>query len=109
MSDEQDQPENEGLELVVPFTVCQSAGGPYDDTSFVAGFQAGTIDQALKTGAATSAESVKFPMVYVDLLKQLDLIGMNRGYPLMRFTSTDEYPDWAEVTFYASANDLPEA
>lgn len=59
MSDEMDQPQpDEELELVVPFIVCASKGGPFDDDSFVAGFRCGEIDKALAAarvagGAAT--------------------------------------------------------
>lgn len=103
MNDDLDQPGEEGLELVVPFVICQSAGGEFDDDAFVAGFQCGDIDRALAVAAAACAETVRFPMVRTALLKQLDLIAMNRGFPVMRFESTDEYPDWADVRFYASA------
>ena len=31
-------------ELVMPFVVVTSAGGPYDDESYVAGFEASRVD-----------------------------------------------------------------
>lgn len=33
--------------LVMPFVVCASNGGPYEDDSFVAGFALGLLDQKL--------------------------------------------------------------
>lgn len=29
--------------LVMPFVVCESQGGPYDDNAYVAGFEAGNL------------------------------------------------------------------
>lgn len=99
MSDPLDQPEDDGLNLVVPFVVCQSAGGPYDDEAFCAGFQAGEVDRALDMGAAARAETVRFPMARVALLKQFELLAMNRGYPVMKADVSEEWPEWCDVIF----------
>lgn len=105
MTDQLDQPEEDGYQLVVPFIACKSHGGRYDDDSFVAGFQAGQIDQALKSGATAGAVRVWFPMVYATLREQLELIAMNRGYPLVEFALLDGHEDWVDVTFKASVHD----
>ena len=105
MSDEMDQPQEDAYELAVPFVVCKTQGGPFDDDAFVAGFQAGTIDQALRSGPAGFAMKIWFPMVRTALVPQLELLAMNRGYPVVKAESTDEYPDWCDVTFYASEHD----
>lgn len=97
--DELDQPEQDGFGLVVPFIVCQSAGGPFEDDAFCAGFEAGRVDQALAVAAAANAATVRFPMTRTALLKQFDLIGMNRGYPVVDATESDEYPEWCDVVF----------
>lgn len=81
--DGMDQPEDDSYELAVPFIACASQGGTYDDDAFVAGFQAGQIDQALKTASSVMAVRVWFPMVRTDLHKQLELIAMNRGFPVV--------------------------
>jgi hypothetical protein len=99
VSEDLDQPEPDGYTLAVPFIVCKSNGGPYDDDSFVAGFQAGEVDRALDMGAAARAETVRFPMARTDLLKQFELIAMNRGYPVMVAEKSDEWPEWCDVTF----------
>jgi hypothetical protein len=104
--DHLDQPEDDGLHLAVPFIVCQSAGGPYEDDAFCAGFQAGEIDRALDMGAAVRAETITFPMARSALLKQLELIGMNRGYPVMTADVSEEWPQWCTVTFARSAESL---
>lgn len=99
MTDPLDQPEDEGLTLAVPFVVCVSEGGPYEDDAFCAGFQAGEIDRALDMGAASRAETVAFPMVRTALLKQLELLAMNRGYPAVKADVSEEWPEWCDVTF----------
>lgn len=92
-------PEEHGMELAVPFIVCQSKGGPYEDAAFVAGFQCGEIDRALLAGAAVGAQTVRFPIVHSGIVKQLELHAMNRGYPYVTATRSDEWPEWSDVTF----------
>jgi hypothetical protein len=103
VTDDLDQPEPEGMTLAVPFVVCRSNGGPYEDDAFCAGFQAGEVDRALDMGAAARAESIQFPMARTSLLKQFELIGMNRGYPIMTADVSEEWPEWCVVTFSRSA------
>lgn len=88
------------MELEMPFVVCRSKGGPYDDDAFTAGFQAGGIDQALASAAASHATSVHFPIVHTALTRQLDLIGMRWGFPSMHLITSPEWPQWCTVTFY---------
>lgn len=106
VSDELDQPEPEGMTLAVPFTLVASIGGPYDDDAFAAGFQCGEVDRALDMGAAARAETVRFPMTRSALLPQLELIAMNRGYPIMKADVSEEWPEWCDVTFARSADQL---
>jgi hypothetical protein len=96
--DPADEPEAEGYDLVVPFIACLSQGGPYDDDSFVAGFQAGRVDQALAAGAAVGATEVAIT-VLTPLVKQLDLIAMNRGFPIVVADVAAEVPEWSHVVF----------
>lgn len=102
MLDPADQPEDEGYELVVPFVVCTSVGGPFDDDAFVAGFQAGQVDQALKVAGNANASEVRFT-VNSELVKQLELIGMNHGYPHIEAEAPEGAPAWAVVTFRIEA------
>lgn len=97
-----DQPQEDGYELVVPFIACQSHGGTFDDNAFVAGFQAGQIDQALHAGATVGAVTLRFPAVRADLVAQLELICMNRGYPVLDVTAIDGYPEWVDLAVHAS-------
>jgi hypothetical protein len=94
-----DPPDGEkGWGLLMPFVVCESAGGRYDDEAFVAGYQAGQIDQALEVAAAVNATHLAAPLVHAGLVEQLDLIAMRHGYG----TVADETaPGWVAVTFQA--------
>lgn len=67
-------------ELVMPFVVVTSKGGPYDDEAFAAGWACAEIDQALKAVApwnATFARTIRTTVV-----PQVDLIAMKHGYQL---------------------------
>lgn len=98
--DDLDQPESEKYELAVPFIVCQSQGGPFDDDAFVAGFQCGEVDKALTVAAAANATAVRFPTARTALVKQFELLAMNRGYPIMDVTESEEFPQWCDVLFW---------
>jgi len=101
MSD--DQPESEDMTLVVPFIVCASQGGPYDDDAFVAGFACGDVDRALAVAATIHATHVGPLTCRTILLPQLELIAMARGFPVMDTTAISLNPDgpaeWSYVTF----------
>jgi hypothetical protein len=94
-----DAPEEVDFELAVPFVVCTSQGGPYDDAAFVAGFYTGSVDRALQVGKVAEAPVVQ-AVVPSTLLNQLELIGMHRGYPTMRTRVSDD-PAWTYVQFMA--------
>ena len=82
-------------DLVMPFVVCTSQGGPYDDQSFVAGYQLGRLDRDLAVLAALDFASVS-RMLYTDALGQADLIGMRHGYRMDRGYERD---GWSDVDF----------
>jgi hypothetical protein len=96
-TDYQPNDDGDGMELVMPFVVCQSKGGPYDDSAFAAGWQAGAIDQALQVAASGPAVTLRYPMVHAALVPQLELIGMKHGWPKFEAVSTAD--GWCEVTF----------
>lgn len=115
MTDDEDRPEAEGMrmELVVPFIVCTSKGGPYDDDSFVAGFVAGEIDRALSVAAAAGADRLT-RTVRTALVPQLELLAMQHGFLHMHaveVTETPDYPampEWSFVTFSTVGPPKPE-
>jgi len=105
MTDPLDLPEHDGaMELVYPFVVCRSQGGPYDDDTFVAGVQLGRIDAALQVAASVGADRLSCT-VYTTLTRQLELCGMARGYPTVTVVEVSETPEhaamsqWSHVTF----------
>lgn len=84
------------FDLVMPFVVCKSQGGPHDDDAFVAGWRLGQIDQLLSVQGAGW-----FGMIREEDLPQLELIAMRYACEV----STVETPGpWlvAQVTPVAS-------
>lgn len=79
--------------LVMPFVVTQSQGGPYEDHSFVAGYQCGQIDKMLEILDGKSGAQFT---VRRNLLPQLDLVAMRHGYKLH---SDDAEHGWVFVSF----------
>lgn len=94
--------ENQEYELLMPFVVCETQGGPYQDKAFVAGYTAGMIDATLKRMEDLPPEVTSAVMKrYVPpaLVPQLDLIAMQRGV-LLTTEPWDEHPgEWALATF----------
>ena len=100
-TDPTDQPESGEWGLVMPFIACTSNGGPFDDEAFVAGWQAGRINQELEV-ATQAVREARF-CVNSQLVKQLDLVGMRHGFPVVEAEVWDEAPDWTYVTFRREA------
>lgn len=86
------------MELVLPFVSCVSKGGPYDDTAFTAGFQAGRLDQRLAVAAAAQIDALG-ATVYTDLIPQVDLIAMNNGYTMEPQQCGPPAEAWTVVVF----------
>lgn len=104
MPDPLDQPGDEGYGLLYPFTCVTSTGGPYGDAAFVAGVQVGQIDRALTVALASGADRFR-ATVRTDLVRQLELVGMARGFPVViaeEVTETEDHPampEWTFITF----------
>jgi hypothetical protein len=99
MDDVQPDPDGVGFDLVMPFVVCRSQGGPYDDQSFAAGWSAGQMWTSLAVGQATGAVEVSpgVGSVRRDLLPQVELIAMQHGYRWVEADPPDPAADWAEA------------
>jgi hypothetical protein len=93
-----DRPEHDGMEMVLPFVVVTSVGGPYDDESFAAGWQCGEIDRALAVAAVTGATTVHFPIFRTSLQRQVDLIAMKHGFASVVVEPSGEWPEWSALT-----------
>jgi hypothetical protein len=83
-----------GYQMVMPFVVCQSQGGPYEDRSFVAGVQAGSLDHSLSTGPSPTAV-----YLHPDLVPQADLLAMRHGYSLTTEPWVERPDEWVLCTF----------
>lgn len=87
--------DEEGTEyaLIMPFVVCQSHGGPYEDAAFCAGWEMGMLDEQMKRmERAVAVEST----IRAASLPQADLVYMKHGFQI---TSTvyDDSGEWAFV------------
>lgn len=99
------QPEAE-FGLVMPFVVCATQGGPYEDHAFVAGVWFGQIGQILRHCQETGSDPDQFEMpVPTPLVPQLDLLAMHHGFT-MTSEPWSEAPD--EHTFVTFAVPDPE-
>lgn len=83
-------------DLVIPFVACKSQGGPYDDQSFVAGYQAGRIDAALTSLKPVGGTELR-ATIRTDLTRQIDLIAMHHGFS-MTLLPCEEAPGWTFAT-----------
>lgn len=92
-------------DLVMPFVVLESNGGPYDDASFVAGMQY-AMHQAEMAIAAASIQVWTPSAVRSAMLPQYDLLAMDNGF-VMTSEPWDDDPEWAIVTFTRSHDDQP--
>ena len=96
MHDDECEDPDTGFELVMPFKVVKSAGGPYDDESFVAGYRLGQLDNVL---ADRSLEEHVLS-IEPDAVPQADLIAMRHGYSC---TVTEYDVQWSTARFIRQA------
>lgn len=96
MTQPTDQPEP-GRTMIMPFVICESAGGPYDDDSFVAGYTCAALDEKLRVLALHRATPHP-QLVRPAHLPQVDLIAMLHGYKI-HVGEADEATGWSDVTF----------
>lgn len=90
--------------LVMPFVVCRSNGGPYEDQAFVSGWRCGEIDRTLRNMDGVNARATF--VVMAEELPQLDLIAMHRGFALDKKLAgeQDQETGWCVVEFYRPAD-----
>lgn len=98
--------------LVMPFAVCASNGGPYDDEAYVAGFEMGALQARLR---AARHHGLGLPEVVIhrDNVPQADLIAMEVGARMIEGWPEDHGLDnvtvaeWARLRFeWTVAGDL---
>lgn len=102
-----DAPDGDQYSLVMPFVVCRSQGGPYDDDSFVAGVVFGQHNAQLERGGVIDNGVIKpgFP-VPTPLVAQLDLLAMSHSYTLTA-EPVDGMDEWTQVTYTPNAEEQP--
>lgn len=92
MSDDEKTPREYGL--VMPFVLCTSNGGPYDDEAFVVGWEMGALEAWLEAGQPNGAQR----QIHSTAVPQADLLAMRYGYA-MSAEPYDEVPEWTLLTF----------
>jgi hypothetical protein len=84
---------------VMPFVLCRSGGGPYDDEAFSSGWRLGAIGATLAgPGISALSDSIR-----ADERVQADLLAMACGYAMRVDPGTN--PEWLFVTFTRTADD----
>lgn len=79
--------------LVMPFVVCASQGGPYDDAAFVAGYELGHLAARLESGRHHFLRVT----LHTASMPQVDLLAMKCGYT-MRYQVMPQ-DEWSDVEF----------
>jgi hypothetical protein len=79
-----------GYELVMPFLPVQSKGGPHDDAAYVAGYEMGLLDAQLGNSEYDQGRAI-----HGENREQADLIAMRHGY-LAEFTN-DSGDGWVHM------------
>jgi hypothetical protein len=95
----------EPMELVMPFVVCWSNGGPYMDDAFAAGWQAGEIAASVALAERLNVHSLHWPIFRTALTKQIDLVAL-RHNGVAHVVPSDGYPEWGALTItFGGVND----
>lgn len=84
--------------LIMPFVVCASQGGPYDDTAFVAGYECGLVDAELAAKPGVVTKTVRAAS-----MPQVDLIAMRHGFTVDAEPWEDGPDEWVSVVLTPSA------
>lgn len=92
--------------IVMPWVVTTSTGGPYDDRSFAAGFQAGAIISDINRFAAERRWPSISGTVYTAVIPQLDQIAMAYGV-VCRSEPCPGHDDWSHVIFTFPEGEQP--
>lgn len=83
-------------ELLMPFVVCASHGGPFDDVAFCAGYECGTIAARLEI----EQPAVLQASVRTANVPQFDLIAMHTGYAIAAAEFDQAlFEGWSRIEF----------
>lgn len=81
--------------IMMPFVVCKSEGGPYDDDSFTAGYECGLLDHLLSHGPISYQCYIR-----VGNVPQADLIAMRHGFTMSSEPWEDCPEEWSLAKFH---------
>ncbi len=99
------EPEQQ-YELVMPFKVCKTQGGPYDDESFVAGWTLALLDRDLAE-AVVDRLPVTGRSLRPAMMPQVDLIAMKHGYGVAAEPWDEAPEEWLVVDFIRESAEAP--
>jgi hypothetical protein len=99
MSSINDDADEFGYDLVMPFLPVQSNGGPHDDAAYVAGYEMGLLDAQLSQSHFDQGRAI-----HGENREQADLIAMRHGY-LGEFTN-DSGDGWVCMKVHQATADL---
>lgn len=71
----------EMTDVSLPFTAVQSAGGPYQDEAYLAGYEMGAVEASVKA-SLVAGERPRNVFIRPSNLHQLDLLAMKFGMAL---------------------------
>lgn len=90
-----DEDEEVSYDLVMPFVVCASQGGPFDDAAFTAGYEMGRLDGLLtRTDIQRWTETIRTPNV-----PQAELLAMKHGLQMESRPDPVYGEEWSHVRF----------
>jgi len=80
-------------ELAVPFTVCASNGGPFEDGAYVAGYEMGLLAGEFNFTTDPAIEQV----IRTDNVTQADLLAMHYGWKLESRPDAIYGSEWSHI------------
>lgn len=86
---------NQTSALLMPFVLCESKGGRFDDEAFTAGFALGELDRDLSLALHSNMNPGERYM-RIEYRAQADLIAMRHGFTL---TLSSEQDGWSLYQF----------
>lgn len=84
--------------IVMPFVLCKSNGGPYDDAAFVSGARMGALEVTLRLAQAIPELKPRGLYAHPEEAQQIDLLAMRFGFTSHAEPYSDEWTlfefDW---------------
>lgn len=108
-----DEPDGPEYGLLMPFVVVASAGGPFADAPYAAGWEMGKLGAVLAQCAFFGWPPDR-QAILASNVKQAELIAMNYGFTMTVHPWAEEVPEeaaaeWADVSFSFAALTAPDS